>query len=242
MCPEKSGAQRGAHLRFRHRSRKNGSIIASPLPPSQSRRQSKELADPLRQHRCRQDRKSTKTRGLAEIVSASNRCSQKNREVIRCGPRRLRRLRSHVRIVSDATIKSASIGAVTAVPGRPRDDTSSASLQGSTGGGLGCGMVNADENPPLVNDPAREAAPSIRGYWAQIWRSVLAWMELGEAERLYLEGAEDFDRVSGLAAETSRSRMSRETSPCDRATLSRPSTTPGPTNSVILGTRSSFVS
>jgi tetratricopeptide (TPR) repeat protein len=31
----------------------------------------------------------------------------------------------------------------------------------------------------------------MRGYWAQIWRSVLAWMELGETERLYLEGAED---------------------------------------------------
>jgi hypothetical protein len=63
-------------------------------------------------------------------------------------------------------------------------------------------MVNTDENLPLVNDPAREAAASIRGYWAQIWRSVLAWMDLGEAERLYLEGAEDFDRVSGLTAES----------------------------------------
>jgi tetratricopeptide (TPR) repeat protein len=63
-------------------------------------------------------------------------------------------------------------------------------------------MVSADESPPLVNDPAREAAASMRGYWAQIWRSVLVWMELDESERLYLEGAEDFDRVSGLAAET----------------------------------------
>ena len=42
----------------------------------------------------------------------------------------------------------------------------------------------------------------MRGYWAQVWRSVLVWMDLGEAERLYLEGAEDIDRVSGLAAET----------------------------------------
>ncbi|HZV04872.1 MAG TPA: hypothetical protein VE999_07300 [Gemmataceae bacterium] len=54
----------------------------------------------------------------------------------------------------------------------------------------------------MVNDPARGAAASIRGYWAQIWRSVLAWMDLGEAERLYLEGAEDFDRDSGLGAGT----------------------------------------
>lgn len=42
----------------------------------------------------------------------------------------------------------------------------------------------------------------MRGYWAQVWGSVLAWMELSETERLYLEGAEDIDRVSGLNAET----------------------------------------
>jgi hypothetical protein len=59
-----------------------------------------------------------------------------------------------------------------------------------------------DDNQSLVNDPAREAAASMRGYWTQVWRSVLAWIDLGDAERLYLEGAEDIDRVSGLAAET----------------------------------------
>jgi hypothetical protein len=59
-----------------------------------------------------------------------------------------------------------------------------------------------DESQPLVNDPAREAAASMRGYLAQVWRSVLVWMDLGETERLYLEGAEDIDRISGLAAET----------------------------------------
>jgi hypothetical protein len=59
-----------------------------------------------------------------------------------------------------------------------------------------------DHNQPLVSDPAREAAASMRGYGAQVWRSVLAWLELGESERLYLEGAEDFDRISGLVAET----------------------------------------
>jgi hypothetical protein len=63
-------------------------------------------------------------------------------------------------------------------------------------------MSADDDSQPLVNDPAREAAASMGGYWAQVWRSVLAWMELGETERLYLEGAEDFDRISGLAAET----------------------------------------
>jgi hypothetical protein len=59
-----------------------------------------------------------------------------------------------------------------------------------------------DESQPLVNDPAREAVASMRGYWAQVWRSVLVWMDLGDAERLYLEGAEDIDRIEGLAAET----------------------------------------
>jgi hypothetical protein len=62
-------------------------------------------------------------------------------------------------------------------------------------------MAGFNANPPLVNDPAREAVASMRGYWAQVWRSVLVWMELGESERLYLEGAEDFDRISGLTAE-----------------------------------------
>jgi hypothetical protein len=42
----------------------------------------------------------------------------------------------------------------------------------------------------------------MRGYWAQVWRSVLIWLDLGESERLYLEGAEDIDRVSGINAET----------------------------------------
>ena len=42
----------------------------------------------------------------------------------------------------------------------------------------------------------------MRGYWSQVWRSVLAWMDLVDTERLYLEGAEDFDRISGDTAET----------------------------------------
>jgi hypothetical protein len=63
-------------------------------------------------------------------------------------------------------------------------------------------MSADNENRPLVNDPAREAAASTRGYWAQIWRSVLVWLDLGETERLYLEGAEDIDRINGFAGET----------------------------------------
>jgi len=63
-------------------------------------------------------------------------------------------------------------------------------------------MGTYKDSRPLVNDPAREAVPSMRGYWAQVWRSVLVWMDLGDTERLYLEGAEDIDRISGLTAET----------------------------------------
>jgi hypothetical protein len=63
------------------------------------------------------------------------------------------------------------------------------------------GMSDVPDSEPLINDPAREASASMRGYAAQVWRSVLVWCELGDTERLYLEGAEDLDRVSGLSAE-----------------------------------------
>jgi hypothetical protein len=63
-------------------------------------------------------------------------------------------------------------------------------------------MSLPDDYRPIVNDPAREAVAPMRGYWTQVWRSVLVWMELTEHERLYLEGAEDFDLIRGDAAET----------------------------------------
>jgi len=37
----------------------------------------------------------------------------------------------------------------------------------------------------------------MRGYSYQVLRSVLVWIELGDDEILYLEGAEDLDRISG---------------------------------------------
>ena len=49
---------------------------------------------------------------------------------------------------------------------------------------------------PLKADPKRQANDSLRGYLYQIWHSVDAWLDLAEAEVLYLEGAEDFDRIS----------------------------------------------
>ena len=48
----------------------------------------------------------------------------------------------------------------------------------------------------LKADPRRQASNQLRGYLYQIWHSVNAWLDLTEGEILYLEGAEDFDRVS----------------------------------------------
>ena len=53
---------------------------------------------------------------------------------------------------------------------------------------------------PLKADPKRQANDSLRGYRYQILHSVNAWLDLAEDEVLYLEGAEDFDKVSGDAA------------------------------------------
>ena len=49
---------------------------------------------------------------------------------------------------------------------------------------------------PLKADPKRQANDQLRGYLYQIWHSVNAWLDLTKDEILYLEGAEDFDRVS----------------------------------------------
>jgi hypothetical protein len=47
----------------------------------------------------------------------------------------------------------------------------------------------------LVSAPARQAHDPIRGYIYQILRSMLVWLDLGADEQLYLEGAEDLDRI-----------------------------------------------
>ncbi len=54
----------------------------------------------------------------------------------------------------------------------------------------------------LISDPARQAHDTFRGYIYQILRSILVWLDLGEDEELYLEGAEDLDRIDGEAALT----------------------------------------
>ena len=54
-------------------------------------------------------------------------------------------------------------------------------------------MPDNNENEALRGEQNRQAIPSIRGYFYQIWHSLHAWLELRDDERLYLEGAEDFD-------------------------------------------------
>ena len=53
---------------------------------------------------------------------------------------------------------------------------------------------------PLKANPKRQAHAQLRGYLYQIWHSVDAWLDLADDEVLYLEGAEDFDRISGDSA------------------------------------------
>ena len=55
---------------------------------------------------------------------------------------------------------------------------------------------------PLKADPKRQANDSLRGYRYQILHSVNAWLDLAKNEVLYLEGAEDFDKISGDTATT----------------------------------------
>ena len=48
----------------------------------------------------------------------------------------------------------------------------------------------------LKANPKRQGVYSLRGYLYQIWHSVNAWLDLSGNEILYLEGAEDFDKLS----------------------------------------------
>ncbi|NMN07515.1 MULTISPECIES: hypothetical protein [unclassified Novosphingobium] len=54
----------------------------------------------------------------------------------------------------------------------------------------------------LVSDPARQAQDTFRGYIYQILRSIVVWLDLGDDEQLFLEGAEDLDRIEGTEALT----------------------------------------
>lgn len=60
--------------------------------------------------------------------------------------------------------------------------------------------MESKERQPLNADPERQAHNQLRGYLYQILHSVDAWLNLANDEILYLEGPEDFDRVSGETA------------------------------------------
>jgi hypothetical protein len=62
---------------------------------------------------------------------------------------------------------------------------------------------------PLVHDPAREAAAVAGGFFYQILQSVSAWIALRDGEILFLEGAEDFDRVAEGHATTAQIKHTR---------------------------------
>ena len=50
---------------------------------------------------------------------------------------------------------------------------------------------------PLAGNPRRQAVAALRGYVYQIWHTVHAWLDLKDDDLLFVEGAEDFDVVSG---------------------------------------------
>src|SRR5690606_32498319 len=61
-------------------------------------------------------------------------------------------------------------------------------------------METRSDSQPMTGlnaDPRRQAKSVHRGYDYQIARSIHAWLDLGDHERLVLEGAEDFERIAG---------------------------------------------
>jgi len=50
-----------------------------------------------------------------------------------------------------------------------------------------------DDPPPLPGDSRRQADATLLAYHYQLWHTVLAWLQLGSGERLWIEQAEDFD-------------------------------------------------
>lgn len=61
---------------------------------------------------------------------------------------------------------------------------------------------------PLDGDARRQATAALRGYRYQILRTIYEWLHLEEGERLYLEGAEDFDRISSADAQATQVKHS----------------------------------
>ena len=59
-------------------------------------------------------------------------------------------------------------------------------------------LFNAGTPTDIIpeSDPARQAVDSLRGYAYQVLATVLAWLDIGEKDRLYLEVAEDYAKIA----------------------------------------------
>ena len=59
-------------------------------------------------------------------------------------------------------------------------------------------LFNAGTTTDIIpeGDPARQAIDSLRGYAYQALATVLAWIDIGEKDRLYLEVAEDYAKIA----------------------------------------------
>lgn len=59
-------------------------------------------------------------------------------------------------------------------------------------------LFNAGTPTDIIpeSDPARQAVDSLRGYAYQALATVLAWLDIGEKDRLYLEVAEDYAEIA----------------------------------------------
>ena len=59
-------------------------------------------------------------------------------------------------------------------------------------------LFNAGATTDIIpeGDPARQAIDSLRGYAYQALATVLAWIDIGEKDRLYLEVAEDYAKIA----------------------------------------------
>lgn len=91
----------------------------------------------------------------------------------------------------------------------------------------------------VEGDPARQAKDALRGYIYQILRSILVWIDLGDSEELYLEGAEDLDRIDGTVAHT---EQVKDTAGSGNVTLRTPSVAEAINNYWAHATRNPGVS
>ena len=64
---------------------------------------------------------------------------------------------------------------------------------------------------PLEGDGKRQATAALRGYYYQVLRTIYEWLDLKEGDCLYLEGVEDFDRLTASEAQVSQVKHSDTT-------------------------------